>query len=168
MTDQPAALLHEWLRVHAPVTFETLTARPDARGIWMLSGLRDLIPPMWEPMTPEFSAEQRAWLVELGERSPHPDDPDGPAGTPSAGFRRPFVPIASNGSGDVLYVDERPGPESGCVCQWWHDDYLWAKLWPSVDVMLTDVLRALETGGVVLGKYRAQVLDGEVDWQHVG
>ncbi|GLY50687.1 hypothetical protein Lesp01_43430 [Lentzea sp. NBRC 102530] len=164
VTDHPATLLREWVREHAPVTFATLTAQPDDRGVFLLSGLRDLFPPMWEAMTPESSARQRVWLAELCERSPHPEDPDGPAGTPSADFRRTFLPIASNGSGDVLYVDERPGPESGCVCQWWHDDYMWAKLWPSVDAMLTDVLQAVRTGGVVLGKYRAQVRDGVVGW----
>ncbi|WP_394619790.1 SMI1/KNR4 family protein [Lentzea sp. JNUCC 0626] len=164
MTDDPAVLLHDWVRVHAPVTFATSTARPGDQRIWLLAGLRNLIPTMYEVLAPDDAAADRVRLAELCEDSPHPEDPDGPAGTPSADFRRTFLPIASNGSGDYLYVDERPGPESGCVCEWWHDDYMWAKLWPSVDAMLADVLEALRTGGVVLGKYRAQVRDGEIDW----
>ncbi|GGM74748.1 hypothetical protein GCM10011609_08300 [Lentzea pudingi] len=166
MIENPAGLLHGWLRAHAPKTFATINAEPDAQGIWKLAGLRYLAPMMWEPLTAEASAEMRAWLVKLCEESPHPEDPDGLAGTPSADFRRTFLPIASNGSGDFLYVDERPGPETGCVCLWWHDDHMWKKLWPSVDAMLTDVLRGLRTGEPVLADHVADMAGGEVVWRY--
>ncbi|MGW6444512.1 hypothetical protein [Lentzea sp. NPDC055074] len=42
--------------------------------------------------------------------------------------------------GDYLFIDERPGPESGCVREWDVDEgSRLPSLWPSLFAMLTDI-----------------------------
>lgn len=71
-----------------------------------------------------------------------------PAGSNAAPFLRSWLPVASNGSGDHLFVDLRPGPRSGLVAEFEHDNggFTRPALWPDIAAMLEDVASALRNG----------------------
>jgi cell wall assembly regulator SMI1 len=71
----------------------------------------------------------------------------GKAGTSSPYFLRAWVPIADDTSGNLLFVDLRPGEMHGSVCQWWRDDgFHEHPLWPGVARMAEDIAGALDGG----------------------
>jgi len=62
-----------------------------------------------------------------------------------------FVPVASEVFGSHLLVDLSGGPLHGCVCEW-DGDQGWQEVrWPSVAVMLDELLAGLESDR--LGSY---------------
>jgi hypothetical protein len=71
-----------------------------------------------------------------------------PAGSNAAPFLRSWLPIAANGSGDNLFVDLRPGPRTGLVAEFEHENggFNQPALWPDIAAMLEDVASALRTG----------------------
>jgi len=71
-----------------------------------------------------------------------------PAGSNAAPFLRSWLPIAANGTGDNLFIDLRPGPRSGLVAEFEHENggFTRPALWPDIAAMLEDVASALRTG----------------------
>jgi cell wall assembly regulator SMI1 len=62
-----------------------------------------------------------------------------------------FVPIATNGAGDDLFVDLRPGARRGCLKVYAHDEGALAPPpYPGLAELLADVNTALRTGAPVL------------------
>ncbi|MBW4717828.1 SMI1/KNR4 family protein [Saccharothrix obliqua] len=161
-----------WLRVHAPVTFDSLA--PPARDLtaleidvstplpedlvawWRLCGGSDgrteLLLPFFDPCSAGEALRKRRYLV-----GPVPG-PVGEAGGRSGVFQAAFVPIAAMGTGDHLFVDLRPGRWQGCVQHWSRDDGSRpAPYWENVADMLGDVADALHTGTPALRAYGERV-----------
>jgi cell wall assembly regulator SMI1 len=88
-----------------------------------------------------------------------------PAGSPSWNWLPMWVPIAHDSGGDHLFVDLRPGPEHGCVTQWYETEFaIMDPKWPNVATMLAEIADALEHGTEVNG-VRPKVLDdGTIHW----
>lgn len=174
----PWQRIHNWLRTNAPRTFEQISAPEDAIGRWRLAGAPDLYPAMFTPLSARKAVREQARL----RHDVYPELDRDPAGTMSSAFLKEFVPIAASGTGDYLFVDGRPGPESGCVREWCRDDgNLGSTLWPSVHAVLADVAHSLETGEPALrghveaararfarvAVYVPEVRDGLLSWQSV-
>jgi hypothetical protein len=171
---QPWERIQDWLRVNASRTFNQITAGSGATGFWSLAGAENLIPTRYTPLSLEDSQrEQTRKRTELEIEAE-------PAGTTSGIFLGEFVPIAADGMGDYLFVDERPGPESGCVREWDVDEgSRLHSLWPSLDAMLTDIAHSLDTGEPALhwhadaarakfftvSVYVPEVHDARLSWQ---
>ncbi|SMC99088.1 SMI1/KNR4 family protein [Lentzea albidocapillata] len=168
--------IHNWLRDNAPRTFDQITAAPDADGFWHLAGAGNLIPTAYTPLSSENSNRERIRKTTRFQVEAEP------AGTTSGIFLGEFVPVAADGMGDYVFVDERQGRASGCIREWDVDEgSRLPTLWPSLDSMLTDIARSLETGEPVLQEhakaarakffkvsvYVPEVRDGMLSWQPV-
>src|SRR5688572_16242248 len=104
---KPCEHIHNWLRANASRTFDQITAPPDAEGFWRFAGAGNLIPTCYTPLSSAESTRERI-------RKPTASQVEAePAGTTSGIFLEEFVPIAADGMGDYVFIDERPGPESG-------------------------------------------------------
>lgn len=175
---QPWERIHNWLHDNASVTFGQISAPPEAIGRWRLAGAVDLFPPMYTPLSAKDSIRERARLQD----EVYPELDNDPAGSMSSVFLREFVPIAESGTSDYLFIDERPGPESGCVRAWSGDEgNLRPTMWSGVHAMLADIAHSLETDEPVLRArseanregvsrtvmYVPEVHDGELSWRAV-
>jgi len=173
---QPWERIHNWLRDNASRTFAQITAPPDATEFWRLAGARNLIPAAYTPLSAADSDRTRV------RKTTEFQVEEEPAGTTSGIFLEEFVPIAADGMGDYVFVDERPGQESGCVREWDVDEgSRLPTLWPSLDAMLADIAHSLYTGEPALrGHVEAarakfvkvalhvpEVRDGLLTWQSV-
>ena len=173
---QPWERIHNWLRANASRTFDQIAAPPGAEGFWRLAGAANLIPTGCTPLSSEDSNRER--LRKTTEFQVEAE----PAGTTSGIFLEEFVPIAADGMGDYVFIDERPGPESGCVREWDVDEgSRLPTLWPSLNAMLADIAHSLETGEPVLrehaeaarakffkvSEYAPEVHDGLLSWKPV-
>jgi cell wall assembly regulator SMI1 len=88
-----------------------------------------------------------------------------PAGSPCWNWMPMFIPIAHDGGGDFLFVDLRPGPERGCVMQWYQADFATGDpKWPDVATMLAEIADALEHGTVVDNVRPKALDDGTIEW----
>ena len=171
---RPWERIHNWLRVNASRTFDQITAAPGATDLWRLTGAENLIPARYTPLSPEDSQRERK------RKRTHLEVEAEPAGPTSGTFLEEFVPIAADGMGDYLFIDERPGPESGCVREWDVDEgSRLPSLWPSLSAMLTDIADSLDTGEPALRGHAAragfftvsvyvpEVHDARLSWQRV-
>ncbi|MCP2247577.1 SMI1/KNR4 family protein [Lentzea aerocolonigenes] len=173
---QPWERIHNWLHSNASRTFGQITAPPGATGFWRLTGARNLIPPAYTPLSAEDSNRTR--IRKTTEFQVEAE----PAGTTSGIFLQEFVPLAADGMGGYVFVDERPGPESGCVREWDVDEgSRLPTLWPTIDAMLADIAHSLGTGEPALREhvkaarakfvkavlYVPEVRDGLLSWQSV-
>lgn len=88
-----------------------------------------------------------------------------PAGSPCWNWLPMWVPIAYDSGGDFLFLDLRPGPERGCIMQWYEADFATGDpKWRNVATMLAEIADALEHGTEVNG-VRPKVLDdGTIHW----
>ncbi len=78
-----------------------------------------------------------------------------------------LVPVAWHGTGPLLVVDGRPGPERGSVKEldWEDPSTLDRALWPDLSSMLEDLAIALEQGSEVeVVGCRPEVVDGRLAW----
>lgn len=121
----------------------------DSRDVWMTA---------WNEVMEQASADQFADYVAQEDRAP--------AGSPCKGAWLPrWLPIASDGGGNDLFVDLRPGPARGCVRQFLRDDgagdTIW---WSSVAAMLAEVADALTRGTPVRGNRIWVDDDGAMSW----
>ncbi|MBB5851415.1 SMI1/KNR4 family protein [Amycolatopsis umgeniensis] len=114
------------------------------------------LPPFNHPASAETVASEAKSLCEVLKS----------AGDESVGYwwHGRFVPIAVSGGGDGLFLDQRTG--TGRLGEWDHEGSVNFDRWPAT---LTDLLEqtatALETGGTVLGGYRAVVTGNRaLDW----
>lgn len=87
-----------------------------------------------------------------------------PAGSPCQNWLPMWVPIAYDSGGDCLFVDLRPGPERGCVTQWYETDFAMDPKWPDVATMLAEIADALEHGTEVDGVRPEVRDDGTIHW----
>jgi len=173
---QPWERIHNWLRANTSGTFRQITPASGQDGFWQLAGAENLIPSSYTPLSYEDSSRERA------RKATELEVVQEPAGSSSGIFLGKFVPIAEDGMGDYVFLDERPGPRSGCVREWDVDEgSRLPPLWPSLDIMLTDIAHSLETGEPVLREYAdaakakflkvsvylPEVRDGVLSWQSV-
>jgi cell wall assembly regulator SMI1 len=88
-----------------------------------------------------------------------------PAGGPAWAFDERFVPIGTNGAGDDLVVDLRPGPRRGCVKEYYHQEgALTPPVFAGLDELLAAVLDAVRAGTPVLRRTPV-VVDGVLSWR---
>jgi cell wall assembly regulator SMI1 len=75
-----------------------------------------------------------------------------------------FVPVAVNGGGDGLFLDQRTG--TGRLGEWDHEGSVRFEGWPgTLTELLEQTATALETRGTVLGGYRPVVTGNRaLDW----
>ncbi|MFC3448928.1 SMI1/KNR4 family protein [Amycolatopsis speibonae] len=75
-----------------------------------------------------------------------------------------FVPIAVNGGGDGLFLDQRTG--TGRLGEWDHEGSVSFDSWPAtLTELLEQTATALETGGTIIGGYRPVVTGNRaLDW----
>jgi len=183
--------IEAWLRVNAPTSDEhlgtparkdaippvaTLVGEPlpdDLVAWWRRSCgttsffAGQLLPPGFAPYSIEQAVECRAMMLDIAAC----DDSElaalsaEPAGSPCWNWLPMWVPIAHDTGGDNLFVDLRPGPEHGCVTQWYETEFATVDpKWPSVATMLAEIADALEHGTEVHG-VRPEVLDdGTLEW----
>jgi cell wall assembly regulator SMI1 len=145
-----------WLTEHAPTTRAALRPGSDARldlevpaelvQWWSVcDGTRphafaEIFPPFYTPVGPhqalELRERNRSFLVETPSE----------AGALTSGFHREWLPIATDGLGDVLAVDLRPGVLRGCVVEWDRERREMVKPeWTGIVEMFDQVAMALET-----------------------
>lgn len=88
----------------------------------------------------------------------------GPAGTVAAAFLADYVPIAEDGTGDTMYVDTRPGDQTGCVGIFFHADTdTYGPVWDSITAMRADVADSVEQNRPCNG-WLPTVTDRRLDW----
>lgn len=86
------------------------------------------------------------------------------AGHVAGVFLPSFVPLDEDQSGDVLFVDCRPGPRQGCVTEWGKENLDSSGVgWWSIGQMLNDVADHLEDR-TPCRFWRPQVVDGVLSW----
>ena len=86
------------------------------------------------------------------------------AGEMAGVFLPSFVPLDEDQSGDVLFVDCRPGPRQGCVTEWMKENFDSAGVgWWSIGQMFSDVADHLENQ-TACRFWRPQVVDGVLRW----
>ena len=87
------------------------------------------------------------------------------AGEVAGAFLPFFVPLDEDQSGEVLFVDCRPGSRQGCVTIWMKHDFDHYGLgWWSIAQMLSDVADHLEEQSPCR-YWRPQVEDGFLRWE---
>jgi cell wall assembly regulator SMI1 len=74
-----------------------------------------------------------------------------------------WIAFGSDGAGNGLVIDDRPGPGRGKVWEWSRVDGLIWEFAPSLGEFLADVASALE-GGTPLHGWRPVVENGDLEW----
>jgi hypothetical protein len=71
-----------------------------------------------------------------------------PAGSRSGAWLRSWLPVGDNTSGDLLFMDTRPGAQSGSIGDFEHDNggYTRGPVWPDIAAMLDDIAAAVHRG----------------------
>lgn len=153
--------LREWFSLHDGdgARGDALTLLPNY-GPLSLHDAVDVWQTFEELMTEQYEAsyfDPEARSIDQGEAEP--------AGREAMMFLPSFIPIAG-ADPYYLFVDIRPGPQSGCVTAWDHtaaDQH--GPIWPSLTVMATEIAAALETGRECNG-YRPGVHSGLLGWDY--
>ena len=164
-----------WLAEHAPATRAVLRPRYDAlpelrvpadlQLWWSVYGgtepdlFAEILPPFYTPL-----GADRAFVLRETHVKKAADSSE--AGSPTIGFHSEWLPIAFDGTGDVLAVDLRPGVLRGCVVEWDKErNEVTKPEWTSIVEMFDQVATALETRGAV-GHCVAEVNSaGELGWR---
>jgi len=77
-----------------------------------------------------------------------------------------WIVFGSDGAGDRLVIDDRPGLGQGRVWQWSRTDGLIWEFAPSMGEFIADVASALE-GGTPLNGWRPVLENGDLQWDPV-
>ena len=132
-----------------------------------------LIPPHWQPHGLSRALHYRTLMIDAirgiafsspeEERAFEATALQEPAGTPCPDLWLPaWLPVAADGCGYELFADLREGPQRGCVMEWGkYDGAATEPLWPNVDAMFDDTLRALEGHG----RYRVEIESDYLSWE---
>ena len=164
-----------WLAEHAPATRAVLRPRYDAlpelrvpidlQLWWSVYGgtaeglFAEILPPFYTPL-----GADRAFVLRDTHASKPVDASE--AGSPISGFHPEWLPIAFDGTGDVLAVDLRPGVLRGCVVEWDQERNEMVKPeWTSIVEMFDQVATALETRSVVGHCFPEVNSAGELGWR---
>ncbi|MFD5830719.1 SMI1/KNR4 family protein [Lentzea sp. NPDC060358] len=148
-----------WLAEHAPATRAVLRPRYDAlpelrvpidlQLWWSVFGgtaeglYAEILPPFYTPL-----GADRAFVLRDTRTSRAADASE--AGSPTGWFHPEWLPIAFDGTGDVLAVDLRPGVLRGCVVEWDQERNEMVKPeYASLAEMFDQVATALENRGSV-------------------
>ncbi|WP_461009605.1 SMI1/KNR4 family protein [Streptomyces capparidis] len=75
-----------------------------------------------------------------------------------------WMPLAGGVSADLLFVDHRPGPGYGGVCEWREGSPEFHPVWPNVGAMLTEIAEAMETGSQPSGRYIIGIKNSRIAW----
>ncbi|MEU3622955.1 glucan synthase [Amycolatopsis coloradensis] len=173
--------IERWLKANAPTTAASL--RPPATtariaetqrvaGVVLpaelvaslsrhdgVSGIGDsfALPPFHHPASAETVASEAKVLCEVLISSGSDD-------SVGSWWHGRFVPIAVNGGGDGLFLDQRDG--TGRLGEWDHEGSVDFDQWPAtLTELLEQTATALETGGTLLGGYRPVVTGNRaLDW----
>lgn len=173
MVDEEWRRITAWLTVHAPVAAQHLrpstSAVPDelalARDWFEVQGGVGLHPEAdvlmaYFPLSVEEALGHAHVIASL--IVDWDDDWDVRYGGPAS-----LVPVAWHGTGPLLVVDGRPGPDRGSVKEldWEDPSTLDRPLWPDLSSMLEDLAVALEQGTEVeVVGCRPEVVDGRIAW----
>ncbi|MEV4283571.1 SMI1/KNR4 family protein [Actinoplanes xinjiangensis] len=177
----------EAAELRAPAAQEAIAAAEQRLGVplpadlvawWRaadgMAGRGSLLPPMFTPYSVEEALlSRRSWL-DRSERSSLREsvDPDAldaqvamPAGTKCYGIWPPlWLPIAADGGGGDLFIDLRPGPATGCLGWFDHEEWLFERAsWPSLGVLLARVAESMTTGTPINGRI-PKAVDGRLEW----
>ncbi|WP_177320387.1 SMI1/KNR4 family protein [Lentzea waywayandensis] len=164
-----------WLAEHAPATRAVLRPRYDAlpelrvpidlQLWWSVYGgtedgrFAEILPPFYTPL-----GADRAFVLRDTHASKPVDASE--AGSPISGFHPEWLPIAFDGTGDVLAVDLRPGVLRGCVVEWDQERNEMVKPeWTSIVEMFDQVATALETRSAVGHCFPEVNSAGELGWR---
>ncbi len=164
-----------WLAEHAPATRAVLRPRYDAlpelrvpidlQMWWSVHGgteddhYAEILPPFYTPM-----GADRAFVLRDTLTSKLADASE--AGARATGFHPEWLPIAFDGTGDVLAVDLRPGVLRGCVVEWDQERNEMVKPeWTSIVEMFEQVAMALETRSAVGHCFPEVNSSGELGWR---
>ncbi|RIJ76817.1 hypothetical protein D1871_10350 [Nakamurella silvestris] len=117
---------------------------------------------IWESFAELMAEQYEASYFDPDARSIQQGEGE-PAGREAMMFLPSFIPI---GGADpyYLFVDVRPGEQSGCVTAWDHtaaDQH--GPIWPSLTAMVADLAAALE-GGTECNGYLPGVHQGRLGW----
>jgi cell wall assembly regulator SMI1 len=181
------AHIHTWLSTHAPATLaairppatqdvldhvETHLGEPDLIAWWSAhdgtAAPAGQVLPGYTPFGLAESARSRTLWLEIAQDVwddwAREAGAANPAGEPAWAFLPQFVPIATNGSGDDLIVDLRPGINRGCLKEYHHEQgALGRPVAPSLKALIAEVALALPARTPVLG-HVASARDGLLYW----
>lgn len=182
-------VIEAWLRDNAPVSFAELTPPEDdavARvteylgrpPVPELAEYLRVVPSSWNslfghhfPLSASRMVDESLLSVQISaEAFDEADQPAATAGTPSHAFTRSFLRITSDGGGNALFVDLRPGPQRGCVSEWDKVDGSYSPEpleWVHVGALLDELASALGDGSTFMRYYRATTREGKLDWEPI-
>jgi cell wall assembly regulator SMI1 len=153
--------------LHGPVDEAALTAAEEETGrewpeqlvAWLRmndgegrSGDAEIVPLGYLPLGVDWILRNWRMMVEISEEVNGPEEMAAgeaqPAGSRSGAYLRSWLPIGDDTSGDLLFVDTRPGTQSGSVSDFEHDNggFTRPPVWPDIAAMLEDVAAALRSG----------------------
>ncbi len=139
------------------------------------SGGAAVLPLGFLPLGVDWIVKNWRVMVQISNEVYGPVEPAAnetqPAGTKSFPYLRSWLPIGDDTGGDLLFVDLRPGAQSGCVAAYEEGDaFTRAPIWPDIAAMLEDVDAALRTGRWVHPNYPdldqlPVVKNGKLRWE---
>jgi cell wall assembly regulator SMI1 len=144
-------------RIGVPFPAELIASlrRHDGAGTNMRAGFT--LPPFYLPLSTESITSEATMmcevLISLGLDS-----------GVGSWWHGQVIPIAIDGGGGNLLLDQRPGHD-GRLGEHFEDSEMMFTHFPaSLTELLELTAGSLETGGLVLGHYRPKVADGMLDW----
>lgn len=182
-----------WCRDHAPVTAAALPAPASAPALsaaqeatgqawpdelleWLSLNDGGGRPPEAFPIPPRYVALSAARIAgewkrmtglaaELATAAELAAAEAEPAASHSGAFLRPWIPIATDFAASLLFIDLRPGPRHGCVCQWEDGAGLTRRpLWDDLTTLLVAIGQALKLGRWHRDDLVRRVDDGVLAW----
>lgn len=101
-----------------------------------------------------------------GEDEEEDEEESRTAGSVVFGWEDEYVLIGADGSGGGMFVDQRPGPDQGCV-RWWDKteaDYSEEYVAKSLLQMVTDLTPAVLNRTAIAG-WVPEVVEGVLEWR---
>lgn len=192
VTDVDAAWreIRGWLAANAPMTHEAIRPPAGARALseaeaelgfplgpdltawWTCHdgtayGAGEVLPAHTPYSVEHMRRSWRLWVriaEEVWDESAR-SKPDDRAGDMAFAFPKLMVPVATDGSGDDLTVDLRPGPRHGCVMPYDHEQgALMPPPYTGLGDLLDAVATALRSGTPALWRVPS-VVGGRLEWR---
>lgn len=115
----------------------------------------------WENMAGRWESDERA--ADSIRRAVADDGTPDSAGYTTAYWSRLYYPFAEDGDGGYLFVDDRQGPNNGCVRCWDRLERDSPAIWESLASMLRDTAETVIRGADLLDQVPA-VENGSLVW----
>lgn len=188
------ARIETWLAAHAPATFAALgppasaSAIDEAESILGLPfpaalresllrhdgcGYHELFAPFWQPLSVAGIVSSWRLRVEIHGDDMELADEDEDFGTDEAygpWWHSRWIPVAADGGGDYLVIDQRPGRLRGRLGDACHEDvcrFGAHSMWQSLPALFTATATLLESGDKdVPRRYEPSTdEDGRLEWE---